>query len=40
MMSGVCLMHATSVQRLASVLEGKIHNVGEFLKNKKEIPLE
>lgn len=38
MRSGVCLMRATSVLCLASGLAGETHNVGEFLRNKKEIP--
>lgn len=38
LMCGVCLMRATSVLCLAAVLEGKLHNVGEFLRNQKEIP--
>lgn len=36
--SGACLMRATSLLGLASGLEGKTHNVGEFLRNKKEMP--
>lgn len=31
-------MRATSVLCLASVLESQFHNVGEFLRNRKEIP--
>lgn len=34
----MCLMRATSVLCLASGLAGKTHNVGGFLRKKKEIP--